>query len=39
MYIYKDYLMEASSQLRDTTFYQKCQSAPLQGVIRKLNTF
>ena len=25
----KDYLIEASSQLNDTTVYQKCQSAPL----------
>ena len=28
----KDYLTEASSQLKDTTVYQKCQSGPLQKV-------
>ena len=33
-YIY--YLMEASSQLKDTTVYEKCQNAPLQKVIKEI---
>ena len=28
--------MEASSQLKDTTVYQKCQSAPLQKVNKEI---
>ena len=32
----KDYLIEASSQLNDTTVYQKCQSAPLQRVNKEI---
>ena len=32
----KDYLMEASSQLNDTTVYQKCPSAPLQSVNKEI---
>ena len=32
----KDYLMEASSQLNDTTVYQKCPSAPLQRVNKEI---
>ena len=30
-----DHLMEASSQLEDTTVYQKCQSNPLQKVTKE----
>ena len=32
----KDYLTEASSQLKDTTVYQKCQSAPLQKINKEI---
>ena len=32
----KDYLTEASSQLKDWTVYQKCQSAPLQKVNKEI---
>ena len=32
----KDYLTEASSQLKDRTVYQKCQSAPLQKVNKEI---
>ena len=32
----KDYLMEASSQLKDRTVYQKCQSGPLQKINKKI---
>ena len=32
----KDYLMEASSQLKDRTVYQMCQTAPLQKVNKEI---
>ena len=32
----KDYLMEASNQLKDTTVYQKCQSDRLQKVNKEI---
>ena len=32
----QDYLTEASSQLKDRTIYQKCQSTPLQNVNKEI---
>ena len=33
--IKSNHLMEASSQLKDTTVYQKCQSTPLRKVTKE----
>ena len=35
----KKYVMEASSQLKDTTVYQKYQSATLQKVDTEIKTY
>ena len=36
LYGAKNYLTEASSQLKDRTIYQKCQSTPLQKVKKEI---
>ena len=37
--IKSNHLMEASSQLKDTTVYQKCQSTPLHKITKETEIY